>query len=286
MSVVDAIGVTWGRLAERLDGADALSGWAAAEPDLAGVGSVAGLTGVVCYGADPDRVDAVFGALVRLAAADGGDQADAVLVLLHLLGPGAGVLARGLRDLSPDIDVLVVGELALQIRGFPWRRRGRAYAASLLLDARRALLRELRPDRGREVGGRVMPVEHGSLLRRYGPRLMRDAVPDRSGDGQDVRGAVLAWALRAGLVDAGQVALLVELAAEGHGGRLRVAARYGVSERTVRRRRDRAVAALRAAYRLYVAGGGPAGTGPVWPASAVPECAGELVSAVVSTFAA
>jgi hypothetical protein len=131
-----------------------------------------------------------------------------------------------------------------------------------------------------------MPVEHGWLLRRYGPRLLRDAVPFLAGDGEDVRGAVLAWALRCGLVDAGQVALLVELATEGHGGRLRVAARYGVSERTVRRRRDRAVAALRAAYRLYVAGGGPVEIGPVWPAPAVPECAGGLVSAAVSTFAA
>ena len=278
MSVIECIGVGWRVLARRLDMAGVMSRWSAVEPDLAGVASLGELRRVVHRGGDPGRSDVLLGALVRLGAADGGDEQDAVLVLLHLLGPGARRLAGRLADLSPDIDALVVGELALQIRGFPWRRRSRAYAASLLLDARRALLRELRPPR---VGdARVVYVDHGSLLLRLGQfryGLLGEA--DRLAGLEELAllGEVLAWALDSGRVSPAEVSLLVELAREGRGGRRQVAARRGVCERTLRRHQLRTREALHAARRAYLAQQAtaacaqapdrPAGAPVCWPVS-------------------
>jgi len=60
--------------------------------------------------------------------------------------PG-GVLDRTVRlgHLSDDIVTVLVGELTLQIRRYPSRRRTRAYASNLLLNTKHALFRgELR----------------------------------------------------------------------------------------------------------------------------------------------
>ncbi len=131
---------SWPALVDRLDRAGALERWAVREPPLRPVRSVRDLA----YFGGAER-GAVLGALVRLAAVDGGDESDALLVALHLLSDGVRALATRLRDLHPDPTHLVAGELAAQIRSFPWRRRTGAYAANLLLDTRAALLRELRP---------------------------------------------------------------------------------------------------------------------------------------------
>jgi DNA-directed RNA polymerase specialized sigma24 family protein len=80
-----------------------------------------------------------------------------------------------------------------------------------------------------------------------------DAAP-AAGDEEDLDVAdVLVWAERTGVVDADEVALLVEMAALGRGAPREVAARRGVHERTVRKRRSRALAALRAARGRYLA---------------------------------
>lgn len=249
MSPTDWIGGGWLPLCARLDAAGVLARWAAEEPALAGIGSTAELAAVVHAGGDRVRTDEVVGALLRLGAADGGDEQDAVLLLLHLLGNGARALAMGLRDLSADIDALVAGELTVQIRGFPWRRRRRGYAAGLLLDARRALLRELRPY-GTRMG--VLLVDPVSAAEVAGGGLL-DAAP-AAGDDEDLDVAdVLVWAERTGVVDADEVALLVEMATIGRGAPREIAARRGLHERTVRKRRTRALEALRAASGRYFA---------------------------------
>jgi len=66
-----------------------------------------------------------------------------LLVTLHLLSDGVGLLASRLRDLHADAARLAVGELVAQIPLVPWRRRTSAFAVNLLLDTRAALLREL-----------------------------------------------------------------------------------------------------------------------------------------------
>jgi hypothetical protein len=248
MSPTDSIGGGWQPLSTRLDAAGVLDRWAAEEPALAGIGSTAELAAVVHTGGDRVRSDEILGALVRLGAADGGDEGDAVLLLLHLLGNGARALALRLRDLSPDIDALVAGELTLQIRGFPWRRRRRGYAASLLMDSRRALLRELKPYGSRMGVLLVDPVSAGEVA---GGGLL-DVSAAGEDDDLDVVDLLL-WAERTGIVDADEVALLVEMATIGRGAPREIAARRGLHERTVRKRRTRALEALRAASGRYFA---------------------------------
>lgn len=251
----DHLAGSWSALMYRLDAADTVRRWAQAETALAGLCDLSELDEVTSQRGDPDRADEVLGALVRLAAADGGDDQDAVLVVLHLLADGANALAARMRDLTGDVLALVVGELALQIRVFPWRRRNRAYAANLLLDTRAALWRELRSTRGTRA--RELPLD----LRdpRYAV-LVDHAVTGPGQDGQDSQSCqdladLLAWAVRRHVVAEADLRLLVELErSRGYRNHARdqVAAAFGINERTVRRRRDRALAALRAATGEYL----------------------------------
>jgi len=87
-----------------------------------------------------------------------------VLVVLHLLGPGACTVAEQLQDISADALELVLGELALQIRQYPWRRRGRSYAANLLMDTRRPVVKELCSHHRRSHPRmRELPMDPGGL---------------------------------------------------------------------------------------------------------------------------
>ncbi len=126
----DTIAGSWPVLAARLDRRATISRWAAAEPALGAATVVTALPALLRPGADRAGVDRMLAGLVRLAAADGGDDEDAVLVLLHLLSDGALALAARLVDVAPDMLRLVVGELTAQIRAFPWRRRTRASRAA------------------------------------------------------------------------------------------------------------------------------------------------------------
>src|SRR3954452_2272940 len=136
---------SWPALAARLDDGAVLARWAEAEPDLAGLTTVADLLAVWSEAGGGDRTNVVLAALVRLAAVDGGRDDDALLLTLHLLSGLVWTMAAQLSDLSPDIVTVVVGELACQIRRYPWRRRPRAVAANLRAETRRAVLAELRP---------------------------------------------------------------------------------------------------------------------------------------------
>jgi hypothetical protein len=253
----------------------------------------------VHHGQDPARADELLGGLVRLAAADGGDDEDAALVLAHLLDNGTHKLALKLRDISTDIDELLAGQLWLQIRTFPWRRRRRAYAKSLLLDTRTAVLAELRPYRTRDGRTRVLLVDPvGRDERKEPPVRGREAkavaanaagrtseVPLPGGrvgaldrahfDKHDQDAStlldVLEWAQRSGVIDRAEAALLLELAVAANDtspaaatsslGRgvnraveiAAVAARHGVVEKTIWRRRARALTALQAASARYLA---------------------------------
>lgn len=247
-----AVAGDWGSLVARLDRTARLDLWGQLEPALAGQG-LPGLREQLRPGVDPHLADEVLGALVRLAAADGHDELDAVLVLLHLLADGARALAARLHDLSGDMPALVVGELAAQIRAFPWQRRHRAYAANLLLDTKAALMRELRPHRtrahpdAREV--LVDPTDPAQL------RAMLDDPVTPTVDGDLHVIDVLAWAGRTGILGVDDIELLlqVERRREQPGTAQQDLARsWGISERTLRRRRERALTALRHASGRYL----------------------------------
>jgi hypothetical protein len=246
---------SWGTLTSRLTEQRTLEGWVRREPVLFGVKDFADLALQLRPGADRQRADELLGALVRLAAADGADDADAVLVVLHLLSDGAHVLAARLSDLTGDSLALVVGELTVQIRSFPWRRRTRAYAANLLLDTKKAVWRELRPHRTRTYpdAGEVLvdPTDARAVAGVFDSPL----VGPGDEDGLDLN-EVFAWAAATGVATGRDLELLLQIERNReYGGNVQVelARACGMSERTLRRRRDRALAALRAAGSSYLA---------------------------------
>ncbi|RFU20689.1 hypothetical protein [Geodermatophilus marinus] len=240
---------SWPALAARLDGDATLVRWAATEPGLAGLGSVHDLLGIWAEGGADDRRDVVLAALVRRAAVDGGRDDDALLLTLHLLSGLVRTMARQLTDLSPDILAVVVGELACQIRRYPWRRRPRAIAANLRAETRRAVLAELRPS-SRYHSERVESLTATGDISR-----IATASADEEGEDLDVVD-LLQWAVRSG-VDAEDVALLIatECSRDRQHRRAdqKVATAHGITTRTLYRRRSRTLTALRGMAPQYLA---------------------------------
>ena len=240
---------SWPALASRLNDDAVLAHWATVEPDLAGLASIAELLAVWSEDGGSDRANVVLAALVRLAAVDGGRDDDALLLTLHLLSGLVWTMAAQFKDLSHDIVAVVVGELACQIRRYPWRRRSGAVAANLRAETRRAVLAELRPRVRRHP-------ERGEFLTLDGDvtQLASANAVDQEGD-VDVMD-LLQWAVRSG-VDAADVALLVvtECARDLWAGSAdqRVAAAHGITTRTLYRRRHRTLTALRNVAPEYLA---------------------------------
>ena len=234
----------------RLDAADTLRRWSAQEPALAAMGTVQAIREALQPGSDPARWDTLMGALLRLAARDGGDDADAVLLVLHLVDLGS----RRLRQRFPAD--LVLGQLAICIRAFPWRTRTRAYAANLLHDTEKALCREVRPNWARHRGDEdqlVDPTGRDSVSGLH--PLDRVVLPTPEADVDPVD--LLLWARRTQVVDPRDLAMLVDyFSARGGGivaGHDHVARVHGVTPRTSRRRCAAALQALRAAGPAYLA---------------------------------
>ncbi len=238
MALTDYIG-SWDELTRQLDSGAVLAAWQLAEPELARFASVSDIGGQV-------RSDDVLGALVRLAAA--GDD-DALLVVLHLLIPAASLMCSRLRNLSPDIEALVVGELAIQVRAFPVERRTRAFAANVLQDANAALLRELTYAKRRQTA--TVCVWAGED---FETAAFSSQVHEESAAGELVD--VLMWAERSGIVDADEVAVLLAMAspevASPAGARSHAARQLGISVSTVSRRHARAVAAIAGSLSAYL----------------------------------
>lgn len=231
----------WPTLRSRLDTHAIIGRWSAAEPDLAGLDDVAGLLDAW---ADPARTHPVAQALVRLAAADGGADDDALLILLHLLSGLVWRLVAQLGDLSVDITAIVLSELTCQIRAYRWRSRHGRLITNLDKDTRRAVLADLRPS-DRYHPERVERLTFtGDLTAAAAP-----AVTDDTG-AEDIDVVdLLRWASTARGVDAADIALLVESergrGRRGTGSDTAVAGRYGITRRTLLRRRQRTLTALR-----------------------------------------
>jgi len=242
---------SWPELVDRLERCGTWARWALVEPALLMVGGPGGLPAALARGVDRDSADALLGALIRLAAADGGDEQDAVLVVLHALADGAAALARQVAHRTADSLSVVVGELTCQIRAFPWRRRTRAYAANLLADTKHQLwVGELRPLGTGHHPAQARPVDP---LTWPGLRLDRAAPVDPAGQSQAELLDLLVWAAGAGVAPVGDLELLWDqIAGAGTSGQAEFAADLGVDERTLRRRRRRTVRSLRDSSSAYL----------------------------------
>lgn len=248
----DEVVGSWSGLMDHLDARGAWAAWTEAEPALQVAPGPAELPRLLRCGGDRAAADRVLGALVRIAAVDGGGDSDAVLLMLHLLGYGARALATKIAHRTRDSLAMVVGELTCQIRTFPWQRRTQSYAANLLLDTKRALWTgEYRP-----VGDGSRPddaqlVAPGCHVWMTWPVL---AVVERH-DSTDLDLADLfTWAAARGVAETRDLALLweSELGRET-GGRAQVAAAHRLGVRTDNRRRHNTLIALRTYRGAYLA---------------------------------
>ena len=227
----------WSALAARLDGG-VLRRWQAGDCRLADLDD---LDQLLRAWADPTRTHGVAAALVELAAVDGRRDDDALLLLLHLLSGVVWRLTSQLADLSPDITTIVVSELTCQIRSYLWRRRTGGVVSNLERETRRAVLAELRPS-DRYHPDRVERVTWDGELPTPALSTSRDEEDLEVVD-------LLLWAVAAG-VNEDDLQLLVESeCARGRRGARadqQVAAARGIARRTLLRRRERALTALRA----------------------------------------
>ena len=249
------LGESRAAFAARLDATATFDRWAGLVPQLSCGGSVSSVAGVfaeLAPGSGPAHHDRLLGALLQLAAADGGNDGDAVLAVLHAVAEGATRLPRRGFD-----EGLVLGELTIRIRTYPWRTRQRAVAANLLRDTEHELCCEVNLAwmRTRSHVQRVSEVAVGIQPWDTVDAPKTDAVPDPADDDLDLVDVVL-WAERTGVVDARDLSMLIEyhygrsLTGAGHEHVARV---FGVNVRTSKRRCTAALAALKAAAPQYLA---------------------------------
>lgn len=233
----------WQLLTERLDYSGTTARWATTEPALVALDTAAKLTHWT-ERKHPQRVQ-VLSAVINLASADGGSDGDAVLVALHLLSNGARALAAKLGDLSNIVDDLLLGQLTIQIL-LSTPRAAPTYAAQLLRLTKSALLEEL-------LTQTMLTSDPIAAIETQATSSQTCLHPS------DVSARMLAdlfaWAQREQIASTADLALLLEFEQAGEFGRgagHRVARNHGLHERTVRRRRNRTLAALRSASGRYL----------------------------------
>ena len=246
---MDSYAGNWSELAARLDRSRTIASWSVTAPALAGLTGTAQLAQLTQRGCDPARADAILDALVRRAAGRDGDD-DALLVLLHLLANMVVALADDLADLSHDVLPIVINELTCQIRSADVDQPVRGWAVTLKWATRRAVLAEFRPGLRRnhpDAGERAVDAQDINCWSR--PRIGgAPAVnaPDLEEDLDVVD--VLMWALRDG-VAADDISLLAATETARATGRRAadqgVADEFGVGIRTLYRRNNRTLSALR-----------------------------------------
>jgi hypothetical protein len=110
------------------------SSWVGEVPVLEAVGGLPSLPGWL-RAAEPARADEVLLGLVRLGSPMGSGEVAASGVVAWALLPGACTLARRLRPVSGQVDVLVAAQLWLEVRSFEWWRL-RKVAANVLARTR------------------------------------------------------------------------------------------------------------------------------------------------------
>jgi hypothetical protein len=214
--------------------------------------------------------DDLLAALARLAACDCGDDPLAARALLQLLLPGAAALAYRLAHLPrAEAIAAVLSTLSCRIRTYPWRRRPHRIAANLLLDTemdlRRARARERacvelsltaltdRTDHRRSTADRL------DLVLAWASRSAEQPLsPGRSSDPAEIEEdpreqllTLFCWAVDTAVISPDDVALLTAIDLHQHPVAA-LADEHGIAPRSLARRRQRALARLRAARRDYL----------------------------------
>lgn len=226
-NIIDVLDAEWEELVASPRLADALRAWAFDDPALCFESPAA----LVETTEDRDRLedaDAVLGALARRAGTD--DLA--ARFLLQLVLPGCKRLLRlyGRRD-PEEWAALLVSTMWDRIRHYPVDRRPERVAANLLFDVRQRVMRAVR--RHRSTAPLHGLSEHHLPSVDPGPGVVAEVV------------SAVGAAVRRGCVDLDDARLVV-LTRLGEVTVAEVAERARTCEQTVRKRRHRAEARLRA----------------------------------------
>lgn len=264
MGVVEQLGLGQGLKSEVLiDAAGRWSRWIDEMPILGQVQDLSSLPGWL-RASKPAAADEALLSLVRVGSPSGSDELAASGVVAWALLPGACTLARRLRPLSAQIDVLIATQIWLEVRSFEWWRL-RKVAANVLARTRCEVLTQCSvPSQVR----RSDPTWASTLL--CDPlsvgwfNYIEEAPATVEGSTVELQ-ALLADADALGLLGQLEQSILERLlahadelggtrAGRGQGGLLAdrlvvvVADEVGVSPATVRRRTRRAVKRLAAAH--------------------------------------
>lgn len=263
MSSIIHVGIEPSSLAEIVEG-EIWDRWLRAEPGLAAVNSLAELDAL-----RGSATDGPLGALVRLAARDGGDDQVAGIAVVHQLEGGVQQLIRQFRNLTDDVETVVVEALWEQIRTFPWQRRTQSYAANLIYDTRAAVIALLLPVTTRRGPKPVVLIDPQSGLLDVVAGSIEPGADEDLCNARDQLADLLSWAVATNAITPEDARLLVELVVADRGaldteGRqwargacsvaavAKVAQHRGLCTKTVFRRRDQALASLRATAGRYL----------------------------------
>ena len=248
--------------AEMADDSGCWGAWVRAQPALSRVGSAVALIDVVHDRDQPQAANELLLALVRVGSTDGGVDESAATFVATLLAPGGNRIIRTLATLGPDVADIVAGQLWLQVRDYPWRAKPRAVAKNILMDTRRAVLRDYGASTHRRAA--LVPIPSPEDVAPRDHALERVTFETQVPDLALLQ--LLVWATAWGILHRGDAALLWDLVLVDAlvatdpdqtlrpGGNIgswegtkRFAAVIGMTERHLRRRRDHAVSALREA---------------------------------------
>lgn len=232
---------TWPQMAARLDRRGVVARWAAGgDRAFAGCAVVSDLRTDPVSDPRGQRARGLVTALVRQGSRAGGDDPDAVWVLLHLMRPGLLSLAGRWRASGEDVLAEVVAEFVGVVRDCPAQRADMS-PARLLMDTHHALWR----------GGLRRPVDVPESTVVDQVAAVR---PDPGGDVELLD--VFVWAAGLGVVSADDLQLLWDLEQMrfvAPTARAELATSRGVTPRTLRRRRVATLTALQASAGEYLA---------------------------------
>ena len=262
MPLIRQAGLTPRELDDLVD-AERWRQWCCAEPDLAAFASLKAVRSL--RGESEDRA---LGALLRLAAKEGGDDQLAAVAVLHQLGGSVRTIARHFWHVAEgDAEGIVAGAMWEQIRAYDCGAHAHHHAAAIHHATRKAVRSLLLRDDSRWQSRGVVPLNPQSLV--------FDSVVDGPDDtkcllelgSSDQFEVLLVWSIRRGVVDRDEahlLELLVEADRENPEIRRwlrgacsvaaveRVASERGVCTKSVTRARDRVIAKLREAVPRFL----------------------------------
>lgn len=233
--------------------------WCHAEPDLAAFGSLKKIRSL-----RSEAEDKALGALLRLAAKDGGDDQLAAVAVLHQLGGSVRTISRNYWFAADgEAEGVVAGAMWEQIRTYDWRAHTRHHASAIHHATRKSVRAALLPDDSRWQSRGVMLLDPQSrLFEAVMDRADPDVEEGHGLDAADQLEILVSWSVRQGVLDVDDAELLealVDADRQNPGIKRwkrgvcsvaaveRAASERGVCAKTVTRARDRAIAKLRRA---------------------------------------